>query len=86
MYTIGEQVETEEQDTPTIKCKRHPPDPFKEGRYIYLDQLETMESCIPDGRRGQMRPEKFTKITTPLKMEEWEVELRELPDRRCADV
>ena len=29
--------------------------------------------------------EKFTKITTSLKTEEWEVELRELPDRRCTD-
>ena len=32
-----------------------------------------------------MLPEKFIKITTSLKTEEWEVELRELPDRRCTD-
>ena len=56
--------------------------PFQGGRFMYMDQLEKLNQCTPLVKYGQL-PKSFTSITTPLKAEEWETELRNLPDKRC---
>ena len=59
-------------------------DPFVGGSYAYLEQLTVLEDCRPMVKSWTL-PEKWCRIVTPLKSEEWEWELRDLPDRRCAD-
>ena len=58
-------------------------DPFETGSYAYMEQLELMNSCTPSPETPVL-PERWARIKTPLKAEEWEWELRDLPDRRCA--
>ena len=60
-------------------------DPFERGRYAYMDQLEALDRCRPQPRDLVALPEKWSRVTTPLKSEEWERELKDLPDRRCAE-
>lgn len=50
---------------------------------MYMDQLEKLNQCTPLAKYSQL-PESMTHITTSLKAEEWETELRGLPDKRCA--
>ena len=57
--------------------------PFHGGKYRYMDQLEKLCQYVPPAGRNQL-PERFARITTPLKAEVWELELRDLPDERCA--
>ena len=59
-------------------------DPFVGGSYAYLEQLLMLEECRPVVET-RMLPEKWCRIETPLKSEEWEWELRDLPDRQCAE-
>lgn len=61
-------------------------DPFIRGRYAYMDQLEALDGCRPQPRELQLLPEQWSRVTTPLKSEEWEKELRDLPDRHCAEL
>ena len=51
---------------------------------MYMDHLEAMDRCRPSPQTHVL-PERLSRIVTPLKAEEWEMELRDLPDRRCAE-
>ena len=48
-----------------------------------MDQLEKLCQYVPPAGRNQL-PERFKLITTPLKAEVLELELKDLPDKRCA--
>ena len=48
-----------------------------------MDQLEKLYQYVPLAGCNQL-PERFTLITTPMKAEVWEVELRDLQDKTCA--
>ena len=50
-----------------------------------MDQLEALDRCRPQPRDLLALPEKWSRVTTPLKSEEWERELKDLPDQRCAE-
>ena len=65
----------------TLK-KRYPPvggrsamavDPFEAGSYVHMEQLEVMDSCTPSPETPVL-PERWARINTPLKAEEWEWE------------
>lgn len=56
---------------------------FKDGRYKYMDEIQAIDECRPS--IPSIPPEKFSRVSTSLRAEEWEIRLRSLPDRRCAN-
>ena len=62
----------------------NPPDPFKGGQYEYMEELRILGRRSPPAGHCRL-PVPFARIISPLKAEVWEVHLRALPDRECAD-
>ena len=58
------------------------PDPFEGGRYVYMEDLQVLNSTTPLG--SPKLPERLTRVVTPLKSEVWERYLQALPDKECA--
>ena len=56
---------------------------FKGGQYKYMNEIQAMDQCRPG--IPSILPDKFVRVSTSLRAEEWEVRLRSLPDRRCAE-
>ena len=53
------------------------------GCYRYRSDILKLDGCRP--HRVSRLPDKFSRITTPLRAEEWEVDLEDFPDRACAN-
>ena len=59
------------------------PDPFEGGRYMYMEDLQVLNSMTPPLGSAKL-PERLTRVVTPLKSEVWERYLQALPDKECA--
>ena len=55
------------------------PDGKVEVSYRYTEHLVALEACWP--QQPYSPPQSCSKITTPLKLDQWELALRELPDQ-----
>ena len=49
-----------------------------------MEDLKIFDRRLPRGGEGHL-PEKFARIVTPLRSENWALHLSELPDRECAE-
>ena len=55
------------------------PDGKEEVNYRYTEHLVALEACRP--QQPYSLPQSCSKITTPLKLDQWELVLRDLPDQ-----
>lgn len=59
------------------------PNPFREGRYVYMEDLRILDSKVPPQELPKV-PVKLAGVVTPQRTKVWEQYLRALLDKECA--